>query len=164
MRNQRGFRVKVSSAYSGIVAARRPMHGRRKCSMSLFDILWPGEFGWKQLLTGLASLVPGIFLLLLAGVASTQLPSRPREARLLLIAIVLQLTSWWGLDRVFTFALKFCYDVAGFRSLWIGFGLNAISTLLGLLLSGLCWWCIILAALGQSRPSPHVQAATENNA
>jgi hypothetical protein len=115
--------------------------------MSFSRIFFPAEFGWEQLQNAAIVAIPGVFLLALAGALFTQWHRRPAKSRLLLLAIGFDLTRRWILDRAITLMLKLAYDVAGLQSLWIGFGLNALSILTALVLSGLCWWCLIQAAL-----------------
>ncbi len=135
--------------------------------MSFLNFLWPRQTThWFAALSQSISTLPELFLLLLAGLAFTQLHRRPREARLFLLAIGLTLFSHWlpifaFLPITFLNRIQGVTDPAILTPLHVTLGIA--EAVAGMLLFGVVWRLVLKAAF-ETLASPDAEDASENAA
>jgi hypothetical protein len=132
--------------------------------MNLFDFFWPGQFHWYELLFSASSYVVGLFLLVIAGLAFTQHYRRPRQSRLLLVAIGLTLVNTLMLWRMTWFLLMLISNLSGTTANinLLNFGLNVVTSFIGVAVNGVVWWCLFTAAFRDPPPLLEDEEAEES--
>ena len=130
--------------------------------MFFLDSLVPS---WFEILFQLASLIVGLFLLVLAGLAFTRISRRPRESWLFLAAIGLSLGQSWGLHMILR--IFYHFGPSNLPAEWLGLTLffaDSIAVLIWLVLEGLAWGCLMFSIFGSLSLVPEPEDTLETSA